>query len=183
MLYGVPEDENCVQEEIWNYYIWLLEIVDVDPEDHLNRLCWALFNTEFQWDIPMDKNRAADGLDLRKQYEWSHKVKNLLPEWCSALEMMVALCDRIETEIMSCDTFGDRTGLWFRIILHFLHQEIDSCDTFLSFCDSFKMKSITKCFEKGSDFRLFLSKKWPKNGQKVEIWYQMHAFLVENYGF
>jgi hypothetical protein len=179
--YG-PDDEQEMQQ-IWDYYYWLLNIVYVEPDGPLNRLCWALFNTEFQWNIPMDHNRAGDGLALRSRFDDGILTNNLLPKWCSALEMMVALSDRIETEIMSCDTFGDRTGLWFRIMLHFLHQEIDGCDSFLSFCDSFQNKSITKAFEKNSDFRLFLSKKWPKSLHKVEIWYQMHAFLLENYGF
>jgi len=182
MLQYSPDDEREVQQ-LWDYYYWLLDLVYVDSDGPLNRLCLALFHTEFQWNIPMDHNRAGDGLDLRKRYGHDILANNLLPEWCSALEMMVALAVRIETEIMSCDTFGDRTGLWFRIMLHFLHQEIGNCDTFLSFCDSFQNKSITKAFEKNSDFRLFLSKKYPKTLPKVEIWYQMHAFLLENYFF
>lgn len=182
MIDFFPEDESEVRQ-LWDYYYWLLDIVDVDPDGPLNRLCMALFTTEFQWDIPMDENRAIDGMDLRWRFDPEFGDSEWLPEWCSALEMMVALCDRIETEIMSCDTFGDRTGLWFRIMLHFLHREIGFCDTFLSFCDTFKIKSITKCFEKNSDFRLFLSKKWPKTLPKVEIWTQMHAFLLENYIF
>ena len=69
--------------------------------------------------IPMDGNRAEDGIDLR--YRFGHEqhysdamVASFLDDRpCSVLEMMIALSIRCEEHIMDDPDVGNRTGQWF----------------------------------------------------------------------
>ena len=54
-----------------------------------------------------DDNRAGDGLDLRRLYGV------IFEEPCTVLELMIALSNRIEMDIMGNSNYGDRTGQWF----------------------------------------------------------------------
>ena len=95
------------------------ESYDRFSEDHtFRKLLTYLHSVEFTWDfdIPMDENRADDGLRLRDHFvydmDYESHVADYIEGPCSVLEMMVALAIHME-DIMDDPRLGDRTGQWF----------------------------------------------------------------------
>lgn len=86
-------------------------------EVSFRRLLTQLHGIEFRWILPMDRNRAEDGLNLRYQFTYEVGYESYMADYiegpCSVLEMMVALAINTEESIMDNPRFGDRTGQWF----------------------------------------------------------------------
>lgn len=178
------------------YFKWLCNIVG-NYEEYLF-LLQKLFNKEFYWTIDMDENRAGDGLALRDRYireenllGWDVEIVNgeridisgLGP--CSVLEMLIALAIRCEKDIMNDPKEGDRTGFWFwKMIenLGFLDYKNKCIDEKIDRkIDEKLLYFLDRKFEKSGKNGLFPLKKWDKDQRKVEIWYQLMAWLDENY--
>ena len=169
-----------------DYYIWLGEMINTRAHSGYSKLVSFLFDTEFYWLVANDVNRAEDGKQLRFDYIFENNIRDdaWVDEPCSVLEMLIALAGRVRVDIMpdfdleiedwfwqfvknlGLDEFDDR---------HFCEVEIrQKIDDFLERTgknDLFKLG--VKNFRRGE-------KKAP---QKVEIWYQLHAWLAENYNF
>lgn len=98
------------------YFDWLCDIVSTG-EHKYDELLNALYHTEFIAEYTMDENRAEDGLDLRDQFgkdeSYTSSELNDIHDYCSMLEMMIALAIRMEEDIMTNLAYGDRTGVWF----------------------------------------------------------------------
>ncbi len=100
------------------YFEWLLSLVSrnrVSKQVSYTKLLAHLDDTRFKHSIPLDKNRASDGVDLRYRFAsyigCSHSEVRTGP--CSMLEMMIGLSVRCEETIMYDPDYGDRTGQWF----------------------------------------------------------------------
>ena len=166
------------------YFEWLLE--QVDCPEHFRKLMWRLYERTFIFSIPMDGNRAADGLDLRyrfaEEYGPELRYTEVKTGECSILEMMVALACRMEDDIMHDPELGDRSPEWFWIMISNL--QLDGMDN-----DNFDIENVDRVlnimlnrtyFPNGSGGLFPL--KIPKTNQKrVEIWNQMSAFIEENF--
>lgn len=144
------------------------------------KLLKVLHGIEFTWILAMDKNRAEDGIALRRRFireaAYDDSVIDILNGPCSVLEMMVALALRMEEAIMRDDEEGDRTGKWFAIM----------CDN-LGIIDNKDENDIRERVHK------FLKREYLPNGngnifwvqradqdfRYLEIWYQMHRFLKD----
>lgn len=108
------------KDEILNeYFEWLYQLVCGDRYSNAisyKKLLAYLHHTEFTYLLSKDKNRAADGVDLRYRFELacdSIHASRYLKGPCSVLEMMVALAIRCEETIMDDPKIGDRTSQWF----------------------------------------------------------------------
>lgn len=87
------------------YYDWLIDQIDFDDKSALyEHLLEHLFNTDFVWleSVPLDKNRASDGIELRQRYSLlldngtANIFLNLMQNKpCSLLEMLIAFAERI----------------------------------------------------------------------------------------
>ena len=87
------------------YYDWLVDQIDYDEKAGMYEdLLELLFNMDFVWldSIPLDENRAVDGLGLRETYakiingnEGQMLLYTLSSKQCSLLEMLVAFADRL----------------------------------------------------------------------------------------
>ena len=102
------------------YFDWLVDIVSRDrfsKQISFNKLLTQLHNTEFEYTIPFDQNRALDGVDLRYRFAmdcgYDESILYDLSGECSVLEMLVALSIRCEEFIMDDPRKGNRTGQWF----------------------------------------------------------------------
>ena len=174
------------------YFNWLIKQIDgseyIDPRDYMLML-ETIHNYEFRWTIANDINRSEDGKQLRlifmDEERWSTEPKYL--EGCSLLEMFIALAKRIEIDIMWDPDKGDRTSDWFWIMLDNMGLTDFSDDNF----DSEKVQNICATFcarnfkSDGSGTGGAFPLRHPngKNQRRVEIWYQMQAYLMENYDF
>ena len=94
-------------------------VVLVSPGFSYRRLMVFLYHTEFEYNIPMDGNRCADGISLRYRFGYEHGIGDpviascLDNNPCSVLEMMVALALRCEEHIMLIPENGLMSGRWF----------------------------------------------------------------------
>lgn len=102
------------------YFSWLCDFVCFErfsSEISYRKLLMVLHKTEFTYIIPMDVNRANDGIDLRWRFVCEHPefddAELYLEGPCSVLEMLVALSLRCEETIMDDTRFGNRTSQWF----------------------------------------------------------------------
>nr|DAM97013.1 MAG TPA: hypothetical protein [Caudoviricetes sp.] len=172
------------------YFEWLFDLVcrgRYSENISYRKLLMHLYNTEFRYSLPKDRNRADDGIDLRYRfaitqgYEGSSDlVLDALDGPCSVLEMMVALAIRCEESIMDDPRMGDRTKQWFWGMITNLGLGSMMDDRF--------DRDVTD-----EKIRRFLDRKYAPNGKgglftirqrkcdlrKVEIWYQLNYYLDE----
>lgn len=105
------------------YFEWLVDLIchqRYSKEISYRKLLSYLHNTEFDWRIREDSNRAEDGISLRWRFAYDtgrehlfNEIDKYLAGPCSILEMMIALAIRCEETIMDDPKIGDRTGQWF----------------------------------------------------------------------
>lgn len=98
------------------YFEWMFQIVcggRYSSGYSYRELLTYLYNTEFTYLIPKDRNRAEDGVDLRYRYYYTEHRSCEKSGPCSVLEMILALAIRCEETIMDDPSIGDRTGQWF----------------------------------------------------------------------
>lgn len=166
-----------------DYFDWLCEIVCGERHTEslsFRKLLGYLHNTEFVWSVPMDENRAWDGVDLRYRFACrrSGVEEMYLKGPCSVLEMMVALAVRCEIEIMDDPLMGDRTGQWFWGMIVNLGLGAMSDDRF----DENYVREVVERFlyrDYDSDGKggLFTVKNCDRDLRTVEIWYQLNWYL------
>lgn len=168
------------------YYNWLLRQINYNPGESYDILLEELFESEFHWLIPNDDNRAEDGIQLRfifmDEEDWS--TEPIAEKPCTVLEMLIGLARKIESEVM-WNGETNRTSQWFWMMINnlklnqFSDQKFD-LNQFLFILNQF----LTRNYEKSGSGGLFpLRENGVENQQKVEIWYQMQSFLMENYDF
>lgn len=170
-----------------DYFSWICSIV-CRKHKNFQRLMAVLYDTDFVYILPMDANRAADGVDLRyrfgteRSYPKSVIESRLDIRECSVLEMMVALAIRCEEHIMSDPDIGNRTEKWFWNMVESLGLGFMTDDGF----DERHIKKVLNRFLKreykrdgeGGLFRLKRSSQ-KTDLRNVEIWYQMMSYLNE----
>ena len=183
---------NTIREE---YYGWLLDKVMDDR--HLARRSYCkllsyLFDTEFVWlkSMPMDENRAIDGLDLRRTfasdcgYIYSDVIDSMGHSPCSMLEMMIAVAVRCEVHIMQDEEFGNRTGQWFWTMI--VNLGLDSqTDEHFDECAADAIIAIftNRQYERnGEGGGLFVIHNSRYDMRTTEIWYQLNYYLSEMEG-
>lgn len=169
-----------------DYFSWLCEKVCYLQEHYqYSTLLWKLFDTDFEAIMQRDLNRTSDGLALRNVYLdllGAYEPKFLRTKPCSVLEMMIALADRCENQIMEDDDIGNRTGEWFWGMIenlglsdmvdgHFVEKRVDYI----------LARFMNRTYDSDGKGGLFTVHNPPKPIPKVEIWYQMNWFLSQNY--
>lgn len=157
-----------------NYLAWLgLQVVPEGRKEY-TQLMVLLQAKEFVWFVPNDDNRMEDGMELRREY-FNHR--NPFPDaGCTVLEMIVALSRRFA--FWMDDEPQHRAWEMIRNLeLHKYHdplskRKIEQVDEILE-CLVFRNYN-----EDGTGGLFPLA--WPKEDQrKIEIWYQMSAYVNE----
>ncbi len=164
-------------EVINDYFYWLTGIISDGNDESYSMLLKQLFDTAFVYSLEMDANREHDGLDLRDRYAYEMNVDLAMPGPCSVLEMMIALAIRCETDVMYNPTQGDRTYIWFWLMI----ENLGLIDMQNGAYDRLKVRHVLLDFMdrrydpdgRGGLFYVPGSTKM----QDREIWYQMNTFL------
>lgn len=167
------------------YFEWLLGLLGVDELENCKYLKTLahLYTKEFTWTIPTDKNRAVDGIALRRIFLDEFRnipEENFIDAPCTLLEMMVALAHRCEENIMWNPDIGDRTGDWFWMMFSNLgldskddeHYDHDEVDYILN-------RLLDRTYAKNGLGGLFYIPNTTRDLRKAEIWYQLSWYLVE----
>lgn len=147
-----------------------------------NQLFEYLYSVEFYWTIPMDRNRALDGIDLRDKYGCSNDI---LDEPCSVLEMLIGLAARMENQFMTNYDEGDRTGQWFWMMLTNLGlNRLDDDNFDEETADYFTYRFLDRDYEpNGEGGGLFVVERPFQDLRDVDIWTQMNWYLGEMDGY
>lgn len=177
-----------------NYYRWLLSKIDIQHHEDYRTLMTILFDRVYDCFVDNDGNRKETGLYLR--YVFEDETGYPISEYkevglnvpCSVLEMLIGLAISIENDIMYDPEFGDRTAMWFWMMLENLGLD-KATDEEIGFDLRFGVPYIDHILDTwlgrkfdydgtGSPFPL----KNPQEDQRnVEIWYQAMAYLDENF--
>lgn len=165
------------------YFEWLLQKIESSEYDYHDyyQLLYYLNSVEFEATVPNDNNRIIDGLNLRDEFLSEQRFPGYIGGPCSMLEMLVAFSIRIELDITG-DPGSDDLGRWFWVML-------DNAKLLRYDDDNFDLGEIGLIVEKivgrkykrngiGGFFPVFHSNK---NQREVELWYQMQAYLSENF--
>ena len=171
------------------YYLWLLgkvDCTDYDVEEY-SELLYQLFNTDFTWTIQIDSNRASDGLNLR--YEYVHVAGGapcyLMDEKnVSVLEVLIALAINWEHEITYDFRLGDRSAIWFWLMIDNLGLTyMDDTRYDPDFVGETLTIWMTREFDKNGNGSPFPVKSGRIDQRKEEIWLQLQQFVLENVDF
>lgn len=138
-----------------------------------------LYQTEFAWFVPNDDNRASDGRELR--HEWVARTGNEAdPQWleagCSFLEMLIGLSRRLSFEN------GNDSQSWFWQLICNL-----GLDGFTDgrYFEPEEVEDIThrvmfRSYDRDGNGGLFPLRRASKDQRKVEIWYQLCEYLLQD---
>lgn len=173
------------------YYSWLYEMVD--PAGVYQLLIEALFEKEFRYFVPNDDNRAFEGRQLREKFSEEtgiEYVDSYFDFECNMLEMLVALAFRCEA-IMEDQEFNMPAEDWFWKMLHNVGLDIFADDYYAwdsvkhtwdaETVDEILERIINRTYKRNGEGGLFPLYNTRKDQRKVELWYQMNVYLVENY--
>lgn len=169
---GTPLDES--------YFNWLCKPLDrkwdITFETTTLRI---LFQTPFKHYVPNDHNRATDGVLLREEFLVRNAVKSSAWEidgWlaldCSVLEMMIALAERAAYQ--SGDTMPD----WLQTFL--INLGLDQRTSQAKIRNALQRLNERTYSHDGLG-GLFPLRTPVQDQREVEIWYQMSAYMIENY--
>lgn len=181
---SAPSCTNIINE----YFQWLCDIINVNTfERSYWLLAKALHKKEFIWTVPNDDNRDKDGKKLRDKFaeEVNHDVYEAIEGPCTMLEMLIALAERIE-DAMSDTKEGDRTARWFWEMMKNCGLDQLTDENYINMSGSLMVDHILnivleRTYNRNGKGGLFPLKFEKKDQRKVEIWYQMYTYLLENY--
>ncbi len=154
-----------------------------------------LYDTEFYSLIPNDDNRVGDGAYLRNIFlekrgptglPFLPKKERFTRGGCTLLEALLGVASRLEFELLG-GLYERPASDWFWVLMENL--ELDWMDDveFSMDLDAFSvMESRVKTFlerqyDTDGSGGLFPLKSPSKDQRRVEIWYQMGAWVIENY--
>lgn len=173
--------ETLAQE----YFDWMYNLV-CDSRMPYQKLLMYLHTVEFTYSIPMDDNRAVDGVNLRYRFAYENDYHPaMIAEYidrgpCSVLEMMVALAHRCEEQIACDQEYGDRTKQWFMAMIRSLGLENMTNASFDEYHTSrIIFRFLNREYKPNGEGSLFTVNQYRRDMRLVEIWYQMCWYLNE----
>lgn len=163
------------------YFSWMVR--KCRCEDRV-KLLGLLDSISFTYIIPLDANRAEDGIDLRYRFAYENAISEseihdtIDRRPCSVLEMMVALAIRCEETIMSDPEYGDRTYIWFKEMLTSLGFDRIYDDNFVrEYCVDHIYRFLNRDYKPTGEGGLFTV--FDRGDLRhVEIWYQAMWYLT-----
>lgn len=177
-----------------DYFEWLMELAGLKDYGGLSYWLLArdLHEADFNWSVEHDENRESDGKALREEYFYdctfpSEEFDDVLcREHASLLEVMVALARRMDFETSSPDDPRDKTADYFFEMLENLELDIFDDENYM---DAGGYKAVEVILRRFVDRRYqpdgrggLFPLSCPSDDQReVELWYQMMAYLEENY--
>ena len=170
------------------YYHWIFEQVMFKEMKNNGRNYNLLLNylksVPFRWSIDRDSNRAADGRNLRYIFEVETGKELLLgKEPVNCLEVFIGLSARMNDDIFEILP-GASPARFFWMMM-----ENCGLDTFTNECfdeedvELILNKILDRKYSKTGNGGLFPLKHPKKDQRNVELWYQMQAYILENFDF
>ena len=167
------------------YFDWLYRQVcsvrTKNPSRSYRNLLQILYTNQYVWLIPNDDNRAEDGKYLRYEFLESEGIEQHPKDYywmdlgASFLEFLVALCRRLEFE-----TDMDASS-WFMELLENLDlkQFNDRAHLNQAYVESVLERVNWRTYSPNGGGGLFPLDNPSRDQRKVEIWYQLSAYILE----
>lgn len=157
------------------YYEWLVSQIHIPNDKTYMGLFEIMHNYDFVWTVPNDDNRVQDGLDLRTEFLDGTR-KHIEREGVSMLEVLVALSRRV-----AFTAGGEAPGWAWRLL-----KNLRLTKAYDPMTDD-KASRVTDILEavvwrtyRRDGFGGFFPLRDPHDDQtKVEIWYQLNAYVIE----
>jgi len=169
------------------YFDWLFSFVydkRYSSKTSYSKLLHHLHRVDFRYIIPMDGNRADDGMNMRYRYGYDRHLNDAViasyldDRPCSVLEMLVALSLRCEEEIMSSPDEGDRTGQWFwGMIVNLGLGLMDDVRYDENIVNEHLDRFMERRYSRDGSGGLFTIEDCDRDLRDLEIWHQMCWYL------
>ena len=173
-----------------SYFDFLWNLVGRKKE--YGRLLLYLHETEFYSLVPNDDNRGVDGEQLRNHYfdevgpTRPPSLPNDIPDGpCTVLEMIIGVAFRLEFELLG-GQYERPAADWFWVLIDNLGLTGYTDQKMGYGIYILEVKAAVECllerrYLEDGDGGLFPLKRPIKDQRRVEIWYQMSAWVIENY--
>lgn len=137
----------------------------------------------YSWSVPMDENRYYDGMELRGAFEREASVT--LPDLgpCRMIEFLVALSNRMEFILFDYNYPGQVDRWFWQIMTNLRLTDIgthNSHSTNRAIVKGTFERVLTRSYDQLGNGGLFPLRESNFDQRKVEVWYQMHAWIHEN---
>lgn len=174
------------------YWRWLCELVGATTpyDDSYFILLKKLYNFPFEWHVPNDDNRISEGLRIREAFVDDHdlgdKELDILNEHrCSFLEVIISLAIHMDDLLTDFDAMPE-VGSYFWELLENVGLTRFTDDEFYYKGGNFEVSRIilnilTRDYGRNGEGGLFPLRETSQDQRKVELWYQMHAYLEETH--
>jgi hypothetical protein len=184
VLDNLDYDGDVRESTAHNYFQWLCELVGITQRDTTYfLLAKDLYNKEFKWFVPNDDNRAFEGRALRERFcEEADMYYNSrsFGEDVSLFEVIVGLACR-------CESITDmHVSKWFWEMMKNAGLDKFTDDVYYEIGGAPEVnyildRIINRTYHRSGKGGLFPLRKTKNDQRKVEVWYQMNEYLVENY--
>lgn len=168
------------------YLVWLYAQVEnpdlKSPRKTFWNLCRSLFTTEFIWFIPNDDARIEDGRELRFEFLMDAEIPDVDAHWIdqgvSYMEMLVALSRRGAYQ----NDMSPQAWFWLMLRNAGIHECNDSYDPDMitALVEEVTNQITFRQYAMDGQGGLFPLKRPTEDQTKVELWYQMCAYIIEN---
>jgi hypothetical protein len=181
-----PRQVNRVIQDA--YFAWLYDLVfdvwDVNSDESFTAVSALMHQVIFTPLVPYDENRIADAARLRNNFHQHAgelgpaELHDLMMPDASVFEVLIALAD-------SADFMVPLTRkVWFRIFLENL--KLDRYTD--QYCRSRSTWTIertinvfnNRAYQASGRGGIFPLRRAPQDQRKVELWYQMGAYMTDN---
>lgn len=169
------------------YFDWLVDqVVNVKTKTRARThtsLFRQLHKTIFVAFIPHDENRIADARDMKYEFLAAHEEEQGDLDWmrspCSMLEIMLVLSRQLAFEM------DDPVDVWFWHLLDEIGLEQYN-DRDYDMRVEEHVAEILDCvvwrnYEPSGKGGFFPLQHPERDQRKVELWYQLNAYLLENF--
>jgi len=159
----------------YDYYEWLIAQIHIPNGRSYRDLFEIMHNLEFVWTVPNDDNRVQDGMDLRAEFlDGSHHSFGLTG--VSFLEVLIGLSRRVAF------TAGGNADEWAWKLMKNLR--LPKCSDPLNEAKIHRVNDILdaviwRTYERDGKGGFFPLQDPLEDQTKVEIWYQMNAYVIE----
>jgi len=166
-----------------SYFEWLYnQVADPhieDPSLTYWNILRRLYGREFVWTVPHDENRSEEGKQLRNEFIEDLGLKHVDRNWmnlgCSMFELMVGLARRLQFEVEG------EPHYWFWTLMDNLGISQYSDDQRIPTGRIEKILDtvIDRTYKRNGLGGFFPLKHAEKDQRKVELWYQLNAYVLE----
>lgn len=180
------------------YFAWLSHFIgkDEDEDNNYSSLLAVLSGIEFYDVIPNDVNRMKYGKLLRSEYLKSiGRDKSEDEDWInlkpvSVLEVLIGLAEKMNffvgTEV--CDDAAAWVPFFFELLNNlclseFTNKKIaEDSESRVSEIKAIVQRWLDRDYDQDGNGGVFpLKYTFGKDQRFIELWYQMHAYINENY--